>query len=157
MLRLFFFTQGTSQSLITVLSKANFSISYSTILQRLSALTQAAKDKVESVVKGENKSFFIVYDNINISLWCRDQRLNNHDSFESRTTVTLIVSSLTPEVEAVRNTDTLLDTDKLLPTAEQEAHLKEVSRYHLMNVLQRHLNCFKNNTSSDTAPLVPEP
>jgi len=157
MLGLFFFTQGASQSLITVLSKANFSISYSTILWRLSALTQVAKDKVESVVKGENKSFFIVYDNINISLWHQDQRLNNHDSFESGATATLIVSSLTPEVEAIRNTDTLLDANKLLLTAEQEAHLKEVSRYHLMNVLQRHLNCFKNNTSSDTAPLVPEP
>ncbi|KAF9997296.1 hypothetical protein BGZ79_009006 [Entomortierella chlamydospora] len=89
-----------------------------------------------------NKTWHIVYDNLNFRRIKHDQRLDNKDSFVSGTTATLIQCDSTDGIFN-QNAHKKLCLQDLLITKNNHDQFKEVSTYHLVNALKRHFEVFQ--------------
>lgn len=121
-LGIYFYTQAASSSLVLVLEKAGISVSHKSIHRGLESMTTATILKVRSIA-AEKKTFFIVYDNINMAFWHQDQCIDNKNTFENGATATLIVTSKQPGIERTRDPTRYLTAAALHPTREQNDHL----------------------------------
>ncbi|KAI1291236.1 hypothetical protein EDD11_009069 [Mortierella claussenii] len=136
-LALYFYSQGATRSLISVLQKAGISNSFDWVMEGLDHLTVAHLAKIQAIVKDQRQPFMIVYDNINMAFRRYNQRTTNKDSFENGATATLILTHEKPAIEQVQDPTRHLRASDIYPTAAQDAHLKETYRYHLVEVLRR--------------------
>jgi hypothetical protein len=142
---LYFYSQGASKSLISVLQKAGICNSFDWIMEGLDHMTEAHLAKIQGIVKDRKQPFMVVYDNINMAFRRYNQRTTNQDSFENGATATVILTSETPTVEQVQDPTRHLCASDLYPTTAQDDHLRETHRYHLTEVLQRRrINSVKN-------------
>ncbi|KAG0316903.1 hypothetical protein BG000_004689, partial [Podila horticola] len=134
---LYFYSQGASKSLISVIQKAGLCNSFDWIMEGLDHMSNAHMAKIQSIVLDKKQPFMVVYDNINIALRRYNQRIMNQDSFENGTTATVILTSEMPNVERTQDPTRHLRASDLHPTAAQDSHLRDTYRYHLGMVLQR--------------------
>jgi hypothetical protein len=100
---LYFYSQGASKSLISVLQKAGICNSFDWIMEGLDHMTEAHLAKIQGIVKDRKQPFMVVYDNINMAFRRYNQRTTNQDSFENGATATVILTSETPTVEQVQD------------------------------------------------------
>ncbi|ORZ08231.1 hypothetical protein BCR41DRAFT_326119, partial [Lobosporangium transversale] len=149
MMGLFLFSTGTQRKVIEVLSAAGFSVSYASILNGLNSLTEGAMKKVQSVVK--DKSWFLLYDNINFASQKYDQRATNRDSFENGTTATIVECPDINVGPVVNDPYRLLTLNSLVPTAGNQRHFEDSYRFHVKGILQRYLSRFEG--CSNPAPI----
>jgi hypothetical protein len=144
-LGLYFYSQGASSSLISVLQKAGVSVSYDSIQRALGSLTKSHLKKVREVVKREEGGFLIGYDNINMAFRRHDQHFDNKDTFENGATATLVVTAQKPTVDMSKDYTDQLSMEDLYPTREQSARLSTTYCYHLTEVLVRRVKGFEHN------------
>ncbi|GJJ69365.1 hypothetical protein EMPS_01711 [Entomortierella parvispora] len=134
---LYFYSQGATKSLVSVLQRAGLSNSFDWIMEGLDHLTTAHLEKIQSILKDRKQPFMIVYDNINMAFRRYNQRTTNKDSFENGATATAILTSEMPAVEGVQDATRHIRASDLYPSKEQDSHLKETYRYHLIEALRR--------------------
>ncbi|GJJ75292.1 hypothetical protein EMPS_07650 [Entomortierella parvispora] len=134
---LYFYSQGATKSLVSVLQRAGLSNSFDWIMEGLDHLTTAHLEKIQSILKDRKQPFMIVYDNINMAFRRYNQRTTNKDSFENGATATAILTSEMPAVEGVQDATRHIRASDLYPSKEQDNHLKETYRYHLIEALRR--------------------
>ncbi|ORY92980.1 hypothetical protein BCR41DRAFT_376070 [Lobosporangium transversale] len=137
----YLFSNGASRKTMEALSHAGLSVSYSTVMRILRQLTVNALADVRAVAA--NKSWYIVYDNLNFRRVKHDQRLDNRDYFVSGTTATLIQCDPTNGAFNQGSYERLCFKD-LIISRDNDAHFQEVATYHLINVLKRHYEAFKS-------------
>ncbi|KAJ7017793.1 hypothetical protein C8F04DRAFT_1053581 [Mycena alexandri] len=100
---MFLLASGSAKREMEVLAHAGLSISYSTIQDHITLLSEEALKRLKELVK--QKMCFIVWDNLNIAFRVESQRLNSTNHFDNGTTGTAI-----PLWNPFTNTDTLPGT-----------------------------------------------
>lgn len=144
-LGLYFYSQGASSSLISVLQKAGVSVSYDSIQRALGSLTKSHLKKIRQVVMRESNSFLVGYDNINMAFKRHDQHFDSKDTFENGATATLVVTPQRPTVDMSKDHTDQLSMEDLYPTKEQSVRLCNTYRCHLVEVLVRRVKGFEHN------------
>ncbi|KAF9896408.1 hypothetical protein BX616_007517, partial [Lobosporangium transversale] len=137
---LYMFGKGAPVKLVNLFSKAGLSVSHPTIMRGLKALSTDSRDRIQATVR--EVPWYIVYDNINMASHKHHQRLGNRDIFVSGTTATAIVSNVAAEEEINFKPTQSLRLQDLMPTDDNEAHLRKVFQYHLVGVLLRNFKRF---------------
>ncbi|KAG0308588.1 hypothetical protein BGZ99_001111 [Dissophora globulifera] len=137
---LYLFSKGAPRQLVGLLSKTGMSVSHQTVLRSLESLTTAAKKDAKKASK--TKPWYLVYDNINMAFRKYDQRLDNQDSFESGTAATLVIRECSDEIGYLQGPIQLQVSD-LMPSQDNEAHLRSAIRYHLVDLLRRRVKKFE--------------
>ncbi|KAJ7166271.1 hypothetical protein C8R46DRAFT_1220015 [Mycena filopes] len=100
---MFLIASGSAKREMEVLAHAGLSISYSTIQDHVTLLSNEALKRLKQLVK--QKMCFIVWDNLNIAFRVESQRLNSTNHFDNGTTGTTI-----PVWNPFTNGDTQLGT-----------------------------------------------
>ncbi|KAF9929824.1 hypothetical protein BGZ65_005623 [Modicella reniformis] len=142
MIGLFLHGTSTQRKVIDVLSHAGLSVSSSSIFRMLEELTNDAQRRVRKAVK--EKAWFLVYDNINLAKRKHDQRIHNRDAFENGATATVIINERLGVLKPLKPAYQKLTFKDLIPNQDNENHLRNVSRFHLIDVLRRHYEQFKS-------------
>ncbi|KAF9176923.1 hypothetical protein BGZ51_009411 [Haplosporangium sp. Z 767] len=151
---IYLFSKGASRKLISVLSNCGLSVSHQSIMRSLNSLTEDSRKNVKSVARV--KPWYLVYDNINMAFRKHDQRLNNQDSFDSGTTATIIISTIHAEEESGRSGARHLCLADLMPSKDNDIHLRNAFRFHLIDVLRRCVPVFSECAiSAPTKKLLP--
>ncbi|KAJ7150669.1 hypothetical protein C8R46DRAFT_1229603 [Mycena filopes] len=100
---MFLLASGAAKREMEVLAHAGLSISYTTIQEHVTLLSDEALKRLKRLVK--EKMCFIVWDNLNIAFRVESQRLNSVNHFDNGTTGTAI-----PVWNPYTNSDTPLKT-----------------------------------------------
>ncbi|KAI1289098.1 hypothetical protein EDD11_009395, partial [Mortierella claussenii] len=138
MMGLYLYSTGAPRKTIDILSRAGLSVSYSSIMRALRALTEDALATIRDVAK--HHSWYLVYDNINIASRRSDQRISNGDTFESGATATIILSESFNQPDLTTNPYSKLCFKDLLPDFDSCQHFAKVCQYHLRDALRMHSN-----------------
>ncbi|KAG0205006.1 hypothetical protein BGX33_008156, partial [Mortierella sp. NVP41] len=139
---IFFHTSGCSKNVINTLSKAHICVSYDSTLAAISALTEDAIGLVrEAVLKN---SWYIIYDNINLFMTVTDQRVDNADTQINGATATIVPGKDLGTADKPFNPLATLTLDDFLPDDQAVTDAAVASRFHLVDVLQRHYGKYKD-------------
>ncbi|KAF9941102.1 hypothetical protein BGZ65_005218 [Modicella reniformis] len=141
MMGLYLYSAGCPSKVISVLSQAGISVSRWTIYGALESLTEDALAEVRKAV--QERPWYILYDNINISCRKYDQRVDNLDAFENGTTATIVIGKELGVVEKVPDPFQQLCLLELVPDESSSHHLANVYEVHLIDVLRRHFDAYK--------------
>ncbi|KAG8775483.1 hypothetical protein FRC12_001450 [Ceratobasidium sp. 428] len=165
----YLYSSGVHAATINVLNRLGLGVSYSTLLELISSLNRSCIERFQDVAS-RCRSIF-VWDNLNFDDKPTEQRIKNAGSFESGTAATIVELHPPPgcEPEAI---DEALDLDKYLsavenapdletadvvPTPEDEEHLRNEFVYETINMLVEHAGeLFKQFKKSNEAfrPLI---
>ncbi|KAF9275432.1 hypothetical protein BGZ74_004019 [Mortierella antarctica] len=140
---IFLYSTGALRQVMDVLSKTGFTVSYNSVMSSLTSLTNDALLRVQKLVLNQDMWFFIVFDNINISLRKLDQRLNNLDEFESGAAASLIPVNVGAEPDIQKSCEHLRLKD-LGSNEANKMHRREAFKHHLTSVLSRNHKQFKD-------------
>ncbi|KAG0008485.1 hypothetical protein BGZ82_004622, partial [Podila clonocystis] len=128
---MFLYSNGTPRKVIDVLSNAGLSVSYSSIMGSLVALTNSSLASVREFVQRPFTFFYILYDNINIAFRKTDQRLGNQDDFQNGAAGTIIALKYKAEPNIQGNCRHVTLSD-LYPTKANGVQRKRAAKYHLV-------------------------
>jgi hypothetical protein len=137
----YLFSQGCSKSVMNVLSHVGLSVSYTSVHVTLKSLTEDALRNVRSAIK--DNRWFLIYDNINMPNRKYDQRIDNKDTFENGTTATVVITNDLNKTLPVHNHHAAPRLRDLMFDEKNKMHFRDVSRFHLVDVLRRHYSAYQ--------------
>ncbi|KAG0011162.1 hypothetical protein BGZ82_003105, partial [Podila clonocystis] len=110
------------------------------------ATANPLKEASSTIVREEilEKPWFIVYDNINFPNRKSDQWIDNTDTFENRTTATIVICDKFPHARSIVASYERLCFQDLTPGASSREHLKTVSKHILVDVLRRSYTTYQD-------------
>lgn len=133
---------GASRSQFDVLNHAGFTLSYSSAVAKVKALS--AERMAELIKLVRTRAFMIIWDNLNIAFRVGEQRSDSKDHFDNGCTATLVAlygvdfGELPIHLKPVRDYRLPVvdfDARDLLPSLEQATQLQEAQLWHIEDIL----------------------
>ncbi|KAL1686920.1 hypothetical protein GGG16DRAFT_105392 [Schizophyllum commune] len=147
LLGIFFKISGTSTRVILALSNMGLSVSGKQVERLKERISDDSIHHATELMTADDRSWYFLYDNINIYLRKFQQRLTNRNEMIHATNSAIV--GLSPPIEVARVTDLKAKLDlrgrrsaaswqDVAPTLDDDARMEQAFEYHIMDIIVRY-------------------